>query len=233
MRITAAPPAMPDQVAMWPAWRPMTSTTITRWWDSAVVCSRSMASTAICTAVSKPKVSSVPERSLSMVLGTPTTVHAELVQLVGHPERVLAADGDQGVDAQPVEAGPARVHAALDLERIGAATSRGSCRRGERAAEGLDVERPRRALDDALPAVEEADQLVAVGALALADDGPHHRVQPGAVTPAGQHRHAHRAPRGRSSGGSVATLVTRPATPVRPSGRADARVRRLTRPWPS
>ena len=69
----AAPPAMPDHVAMWPAWRPMTSTTITRWCDSAVVWSRSMASTAICTAVSKPKVSSVPDRSLSMVFGTPTT----------------------------------------------------------------------------------------------------------------------------------------------------------------
>ena len=32
-----------------------------------------MASTQICTAVLKPNVSSVPDRSLSMVLGTPTT----------------------------------------------------------------------------------------------------------------------------------------------------------------
>jgi len=51
----------------------MTSTTMTRSCDSAVVCSRSMASTHTCTAVSKPKVSSVADRSLSMVLGTPTT----------------------------------------------------------------------------------------------------------------------------------------------------------------
>ena len=43
----------------------------------------------------------------------------------------------------------------------------------------------------ALPAVEEADELVAVGALALADHGPHHRVEPGAVAAAGQHRHSH------------------------------------------
>ena len=42
--------------------------------SSAVVRSRSMASVAICTAVSKPKVTSVPARSLSMVLGTPTTL---------------------------------------------------------------------------------------------------------------------------------------------------------------
>jgi hypothetical protein len=32
-----------------------------------------MASTQICTAVSKPKVSSVADRSLSIVFGTPTT----------------------------------------------------------------------------------------------------------------------------------------------------------------
>ena len=46
---------------------------MTRLWDSAVVCSRSMASVAMLTAVSKPKVKSVPLRSLSMVLGTATT----------------------------------------------------------------------------------------------------------------------------------------------------------------
>ncbi len=51
----------------------MTSTTITRWCDSAVVLRRSMASVATMTAVSKPKVRSVEEMSLSMVLGTPTT----------------------------------------------------------------------------------------------------------------------------------------------------------------
>ena len=231
--MTAAPPAMPDQVAMWPAWRPMTSTTITRWWDSAVVCSRSMASTAICTAVSKPKVSSVPERSLSMVLGTPDDLHAELVQLVGHPEGVLAADGDQGVDAEPVEARPARVHATVELERIGARRAEDRAAPWERPAQGLDVERSRRPLDHALPPVEEADQLVAVGALALAHHCSHHRVQTGAVTAAGQHRHTHRAPRGTSSGGSAPPYFRPPASPGPLLGTAGARVRRLTRPWPS
>src|SRR3954463_14657466 len=51
----------------------MTSTTITRLCDSAVVCRRSIASVAICTAVWKPNVKSVPARSLSIVFGTPTT----------------------------------------------------------------------------------------------------------------------------------------------------------------
>ena len=56
MRIACAPPETPDSSAIQPAWRPMTSTTITRSCDSAVVWRRSMASDAICTAVQKPKV---------------------------------------------------------------------------------------------------------------------------------------------------------------------------------
>ena len=56
MRITSAPPAMPLMTAIQPVWRPMTSTTMTRLCDSAVVCSRSIASVAIVTAVSNPKV---------------------------------------------------------------------------------------------------------------------------------------------------------------------------------
>ena len=59
-----------------------------------------MASVAMETAVSKPKVKSVAVRSLSMVLGTPTTLTPVLVQLVRGPERVLAADGDDGPDAE-------------------------------------------------------------------------------------------------------------------------------------
>src|SRR5579875_912804 len=73
MRITSAPPASPECRAIQPAWRPITSTTRIRWWLSAVVCSRSIASVAICSAVSKPKVWSVAPRSLSIVLGTPIT----------------------------------------------------------------------------------------------------------------------------------------------------------------
>jgi hypothetical protein len=58
-------------VAIQPLVRPITSTTITRLWASAVLARRSMASEAIWTAVSNPKVTSVPLMSLSMVLGTP------------------------------------------------------------------------------------------------------------------------------------------------------------------
>ena len=54
--MTLAPPAMPECSAIQPACRPITSTTRARWWESAVVRSRSMASVAMETAVSKPKV---------------------------------------------------------------------------------------------------------------------------------------------------------------------------------
>ena len=54
--MTLAPPARPACSAIQPAWRPITSTISARWCDSAVVCSRSIASIAMLTAVSKPKV---------------------------------------------------------------------------------------------------------------------------------------------------------------------------------
>jgi hypothetical protein len=51
----------------------MVSAIITRPWLRAVVSSRSSASATTATALSKPKLRSVWQRSLSMVLGTPTT----------------------------------------------------------------------------------------------------------------------------------------------------------------
>jgi hypothetical protein len=80
-----APPASPQCRAIQPACRPITSTITARWWDSAVVCSRSIASMAMLTAVSKPKVKSVALRSLSMVLGTPTTLTPMSASLVATP----------------------------------------------------------------------------------------------------------------------------------------------------
>ena len=56
IRITLAPPASPACSAIQPAWRPITSTISALWCDSAVVCSRSIASMAMFTAVSKPNV---------------------------------------------------------------------------------------------------------------------------------------------------------------------------------
>ena len=67
--------------------------------DSAVVCSRSIASVATVTAVSKPNVACVHERSLSMVLGTPTIGMPFFRNSRGDAERAVAADRDQRVAA--------------------------------------------------------------------------------------------------------------------------------------
>ena len=64
---------MPAKQAIQPACRPMVSMTMTRRCDSAVVRMRSTASITMLMEVSNPKVKSVQSRSLSMVLGTPTT----------------------------------------------------------------------------------------------------------------------------------------------------------------
>src|ERR1700757_3869825 len=69
IRITSAPPAIPECSAIQPALRPITSTTRMRLWLSAVVCRRAIASGA-------------PPR----------------VQTVRRTERVLAADCDQAVE---------------------------------------------------------------------------------------------------------------------------------------
>ena len=53
------------------------------------------------------------------------------------------------------------------------------------------VEGHRAPLAHAVPRVEEADQLVAVDPLALADDGPDHGVEPGAVASAGEDPDSH------------------------------------------
>jgi hypothetical protein len=72
-QIAWAPPAMPDSSAIKPGCRPMTSTTITCWRESAVVPSRSVESVVTPTAMSNPTVRSVPGMSLSIGFGTPTT----------------------------------------------------------------------------------------------------------------------------------------------------------------
>ena len=66
-----------------------------------------MASVAICTAVWNPKVTSVADRSLSIVLGTPTTSTPSPASRLATPEGVLATDGDEGVDALLARVSPA------------------------------------------------------------------------------------------------------------------------------
>ena len=97
-------PAMPACVAIQPACRPITSTTITRSWDSAVVCRRSIASVTICTAVWKPNGDVGAAEVVVDRLGHAHDRHALAVQAQRHAERVLAADRDQRVDAAGLRA---------------------------------------------------------------------------------------------------------------------------------
>ena len=186
---TSAPPAMPLVTASQPAWRPMTSTTITRSCDSAVVCRRSIASVAIETAVSNPNVWSVPAMSLSIVFGTPITGRpCSTVQPCRDPERVLAADGDQGVEL--LERLTHGVDASLHAERVRAARVQDRPAARQDARDGLEVERAKEPFDEPAPAAQHADRLGVVVDEAVrrrANDG----VEPRAVTPAGQHSHAH------------------------------------------
>ena len=79
IKITSAPPAIPEWRAKWPAVRPITSTIITRSWLAAVNVRRLIASTIVLTAVSKPIERSVKATSLSMVLGIPTKCQFPMV----------------------------------------------------------------------------------------------------------------------------------------------------------
>ena len=189
---TLAPPAMPACSAIQPACRPITSTTSTRWWDSAVVCSRSIASVAMLTAVSKPKVKSVPERSLSMVLGTPTTLTPRSASLVATPRVSSPPIATSASTPSRGEVVLDLLDAAVDLERVGAAGAEdGAAARQDAAALLRSPSVHGQALERALPAVAVADELEAVHADALADHRPDHGVEAGAVAASGEHSDAH------------------------------------------
>ena len=116
--MTSPPPAIPAWSAIHPACRPITSTTITRWCDSAVVWSRSIASVATWSAVSKPNVASVAPRSLSIVFGTPTTFT---------PCSAWSAAAAPSVSSPPIAISPSRCRLCIvSLTRAGPS----SCFRG-------------------------------------------------------------------------------------------------------
>ncbi len=189
----SAPPARPEYVAIQPACRPITSTTITRSWLSAVVCKRSIASVAICTAVWKPNVKSVAERSLSIVFGTPTTRIPSPRKLVRDTERVLAADRDHARRCR--RARTRREHArrsVVGLERVRTRGPEDRAAAGRSPRVDASVSAHRLALDEPAPAVPVADDLVPVVPFTLAHDRADHRVEPRAVTATGEHADPHR-----------------------------------------
>ena len=115
--------------------------------------------------------------------------------------------------------------AAVDLERVGPRRAEdGAAARQDAAHLGDARAASCSALERAPPAVAEADELVAVDADALADDGPDHRVQPGAVAATGQHSDTHDALRSSPLVGSAVDGCQAPA------GHRGSRCRRASGP---
>ncbi len=112
--MTSAPPAMPLMTAIQPVWRPITSTTMTRLCDSAVVCSRSIASVAIEDGGVEPEgVVGGGEVVVDRLRDADDGKVALRVEPGCDAERVLASDRDERVDALTLEVREQSVEIAL------------------------------------------------------------------------------------------------------------------------
>ena len=125
-------------------------------------------------------------------------------QFAGRAERAVPTNRDETVDAPSGKRGADRLDA---RERVG---SRGP---EHRAASSQDAGRARaRQLErfvvfQPTPAVAEAEEVVILGQPA-SDDSANHGVQPGAVSPTGQHAHPHSAtPCERVAAGGVSKIT--------------------------
>ena len=174
-----------------------------------------MASVAMLTAVSKPNVKSVPDRSLSIVFGTPTTLTPRSASLVATP-RVssppIATRASTPCSARLslIRSTPPSILNGLVREEPRIVPPRGRMPR-----HCVDAQRHGHALERAAPAVAEADEVEAVLLHALADDGPDDGVQAGAVAATGEYSDAHVClPRSSGLDRSHPT-----ATPAPPSSR--------------
>jgi hypothetical protein len=138
-----------------------------------------------------------------------------VVQLAGDAERAVATDRRSAPSSPMSASWPGRVDTVGAVERAAASGAEHRAAAGQHAAHRLDGERQGAALHHAVPRIAEPDDLVAVLALALADDGAQHRVQAGAVAPTGQHSDSH--------GRAYATMPTlQPLTSVERIARRSA-----------
>ncbi len=133
----------------------------------------------------------MPDRSLSIVLGTPTAADPERSEPLRHPERVVPADGHHRVDAESLQGCQHRSGSVLGDEGIGPrGAQHGPAQRQEVLTPvRVQVEGP--PFEHAPPAVEEPHRLVAVDLVAGEDHRTDDRVQSRAVATAGQDADAH------------------------------------------
>ncbi len=189
---------------------------MTRWWDSAVVCNRSIASVAIWTAVSNPNVTSVPDRSLSMVLGTPTAGRPRCCSRSAAPSVSSPPMATRASSPCASHRGQGTIGALFRGEGIGAGRAQDRPSLGQDGPTLLDSERDRRVLEHTEPTIEEADALVTVTDGAPHDDRADDGVQSRTVTPTGEDADSHRIMIERPSELTPATgRHRRPRTAVR------------------
>ena len=155
-----------------------------------------MASVAMFTAVSKPKVWSRAAEVVVDRLRHTDDRDPLLAQPGGHAERVLATDHDQRVDAQarqvvldPLDAVATAAAPALQRVRPGGSEDRAATRQD--AAHRLDVQGHRVAFERPSPPVAEPDEFQPVLLHALADDGADNCIKTGAVAATGENSHSH------------------------------------------
>ncbi len=117
--------------------------------------------------------------------------HPRVVERRGGAERVLAADGDQPVDLEPVEVLPDPLDAPIGLERIGSRGAEDRPAAWEDPADRLDRELLVGALERPAPAVVKADDRVAEAVYPPAHDRADDGVQSGTVAAPGQDPDAH------------------------------------------
>ena len=137
------------------------------------------------TAVSNPKVKSVPARSLSIVLGTPTTFTPFwnsfcATDSVSSPPMAISASHPcllQSLDAA--------FEAVLVLRGIGARSAQNGAAARQNSAHRLEIERHGLVFQQAAPAFHESDKLVLVVKGSLAHHGADHRVQSRTIATAG------------------------------------------------
>src|SRR5665648_32253 len=124
-------------------------------------------------------------------LGDRDHPHPGLGDLAGRMQGPVATDADQGLEPLGLERRQDCLDAALVRMRVVPRGTQQGPTEGQHVTDLLTVDGEHVTVDDALPAVPEADDRVTVRADAVLDDGSDRRVEPWAVAAPGEQSDAH------------------------------------------
>src|SRR5215469_8168175 len=124
-------------------------------------------------------------------LGNSDHFYLYLKELLGDRERVITADGDEGVDLVLLKSLDAQVEAVAVFGRVGARGAQNGATAGKNAADAREVEGHEFVLHQSPPAFEKSHKLVLVVKVSLAHHGADDRVQSWAIASASQHSYLH------------------------------------------